>query len=62
MAAGIFGIEERDAFIAGESFDIAGLLLVELRGSAELLDGFAGAVLLLQELAVLHQAIGRLGE
>ena len=62
MSAGIFGIEERDAFIARERFDITGLLLVELRGCAELFDGFAGAVLLLQELAVLHQAIGRLGE
>lgn len=62
MAAGIFGIEQSDAFIARERFDIAGLLLVKLRGSAELFDGFAGAILLLQELAVLHQAVGRLGE
>ena len=62
VAAGIFGVEERDAFVASERFDIAGLLLVELRGRAELFDGFAGAVLLLQELAVLHQAIGRLGK
>jgi len=62
VAAGIFGVEQCDAFVAGESFDIAGLLLIELRGRAELFDGFAGAILLLKQGAELHQAIGRLRE
>jgi len=62
MAAGIFRVEQRNAFIASESFDIAGLLLIELRGRAELFDGFAGAILLLKQGAKLHQAVGWLRE
>ena len=62
MAAGIFRVEQRDAFIAGERFDIASLLLIELRGRAELFDGFAGTILLLKQGAELHQAVGRLRE
>jgi len=60
VARGIFRIEKSDAFIASESFDVALLLLVELSGSAELLDGFSAAVLLLKKQSELHQAIGRL--
>src|ERR1700758_3571672 len=62
MAAGIFRVKQRNAFVASESFDITGLLLVELRGGAELFDGFAGAILLLKQGAELHQAVGRLRE
>src|ERR1700758_727682 len=58
MAAGIFRVEERNAFVASESFDIAGLLLIELGGSAELFDGFTGAILLLKQGAELHQPGG----
>src|SRR4029077_8419657 len=54
VARGIFGVEKSDAFIASESFDVALLLLVELSGSSELLDGFSGAVLLLKKQTELH--------
>ena len=63
MTRGIFRVEQRHAFVAGERLDFALLLLEEISGGgAELLDGLAGAILLLQEHGVTHQAIGRLGK
>ena len=62
VTSGIFRVEHSETFVTGERFDFALLLEVETGGGAELFDGLAGAVELLEEHAVAHQAIGRLGE
>ena len=56
----IFRIEQRHAFIARERLDTALMLQEKLGGGGELLDGFRGVILLLQQAAVAHQSIGRL--
>ena len=58
----ILGIEKRDAFAAGQGFDIAPMLMEDVDGGAKLLDRLRDAVLLLQQRGIAHEPVRGLRE
>ncbi len=62
MARRILWVEHGHAFITSQRFDPLPLLLKEFGGQSKLLDRFRRAVLLLEQSAITHQAVGRLRE
>lgn len=62
VARRVLGVEQGDAFVAGQRFHFAVFLLKEPCGDAVLLDGFHRPILFLENHRIAHQAVGRLRE
>src|SRR5580704_14968136 len=60
VARRIFGIEHGHTFVTCEGFNALPLLLTDLGCDSKLFNRFGGAVLLLQQSGVTHEAVGRL--
>ncbi len=62
VARGVFRVEAGQSFAAGQGLILFLLLQEQFAGRGELFDGFRGAVVLLEQRAVAHQAFRGLGE
>lgn len=60
VARRIFRIEHGHTLVTRERFNALSLLLTGLGGDSKLFNRFGGAVLLLQQSGVTHEAVGRL--